>query len=209
MQQFSDERQARKQYVHHRQVRVFSTIAAVLVVALVISFFVFFHTIGKSNAGVPQAQTNFGAPLVCASDDPVKSPAAYQANGNVEVNVLNGTKAVGLAKAVGDALQNRHFNVSTVGDFSSRKVERTTIYYGRNNIAQAYTVYSNLTDAKMVMDQRQDAVVSVVIGSTFTDLAAKESVPASGTAIKNIEGCIPPSKVDVNKLPRDFRQPKQ
>ncbi|MDF7640080.1 LytR C-terminal domain-containing protein [Bifidobacterium sp. ESL0784] len=209
MQQFSDERQARKEYVHHRQVRVFSTIAVVLVVALIVSFFVFFHTIGKSNAGVPQAQTNFGAPLVCATNDPDKSPATYQQNGSIEVNVLNGTKAVGLAKAVGDALQIRHFNVSSVGDFSSRKVERTTIYYGKNNMWQAYTVYSNFTDAKMVMDQRQDGVVSVVIGSTFTDLTKKESVPAAGTEIKNIQGCTPPNKVDASKLPADFRQPKQ
>ncbi|WEV64081.1 LytR C-terminal domain-containing protein [Bifidobacterium sp. ESL0732] len=209
MQQYSDERQARKQYVHHRQVRVFSTIAAILVVALVVSVFVFFHTIGKSNADVPQAQTNYGAPLVCATNDPKKSPVAYMQNGNVEVNVLNGTKAVGLARAVGDALVNRHFNVSSVGDFTSRKVERTTIYYGMNNIAQAYTVYSNFTDAKLVMDNRQDGVVSLVIGSTFNDLTKKGATPAAGAQIKNIKGCTLPSKVDQAKLPQDFRQPKK
>ncbi|WEV46805.1 LytR C-terminal domain-containing protein [Bifidobacterium sp. ESL0690] len=209
MQQFSDERQARKKYVHHRQMRVFSTIAAILVVALVVAFFTLFHSLGKSNAGVPQAQTNFGAPLVCATDDPKKSPAMYQPNNSVEVNVLNGTKAVGLARAVGDALTNRHFNVSSVGDFTSRKVERTTIYYGVNNIWQAYTVYSNFTDAKLVMDNRQDGVVSVVIGSTFTDLTKKGSLPTVGSQIKNIEGCTPLSKVDKAKLPQDFRQPKK
>ncbi|WEV52987.1 LytR C-terminal domain-containing protein [Bifidobacterium sp. ESL0798] len=209
MQQFSDERKARKEYVHHRQVRVFSTISAVLVVALVASFFVFFHTIGKSNAGVPQAQTNFGAPLVCVSNDSDKNPATYMQNGNIEVNVLNGTKSVGLAKAVGEALQNRNFNVSSVGDFGSRRMERTTIYFGMNNIAQAYTVYSNFTDAKLVLDNRQDKVVSVVIGSTFTDLADKESIPAAGTQIKNIKGCTPPNKIDAKKIPKDFRQKKQ
>ncbi|MCO6559221.1 MAG: LytR C-terminal domain-containing protein [Bifidobacterium sp.] len=209
MQQYSDERQARKQYVHHRQVRVFSTIAAVLVVAMVVSCFFLFHNIGKSNANVPQAQTNFGAPLVCASNDPKKIPATYQANNTVEVNVLNGTKAVGLARAVGDALTNRHFNVSGVGDFNSRKVERTTIYYGVNNVWQAYTVYSNFTDAKLVMDNRQDGVVSVVIGSTFSDLTKKGSVPTAGAQIKNIPGCTLPSKIDKTKLPQDFRQPKQ
>ncbi|WEV42016.1 LytR C-terminal domain-containing protein [Bifidobacterium sp. ESL0682] len=209
MQQFSDEREARKQYVHHRQVRVFSTLAAIMVVALVISFFVFFHTIGKSNAGVPQAQTNFGSTLVCASNDPDKSPAVYMQNSDVEVNVLNGTKSVGLAKAVGDALENRHFNVTAVGNFSSRKEERTTIYYGMNNIWQAYTLYGNFTDAKLVMDSRQDGVVSVIIGSTFTDLAPKESAPIFNSKIKNIQGCTLPSKVDQSKLPKDFRQTNQ
>ncbi|WEV65851.1 MULTISPECIES: LytR C-terminal domain-containing protein [unclassified Bifidobacterium] len=208
MQQFSDERKARKEYVHHRQVRVFSTIAAVLVVALVVSFLVFFRTIGKSNADVPQAQTNYGAPLVCASEDPKKSPATYQPNGSVEVNVLNGTKSVGLAGAVGEALRNRNFNVSAVGDFPSRKVERTTIYYGVNNMWQAYTVYSNFTDAELVMDSRTDGVVSVAIGSTFSDLTPKKSVPPQDSKIKNIPGCTLPSKIDKAKLPKDFRQKK-
>ncbi|WEV69362.1 LytR C-terminal domain-containing protein [Bifidobacterium sp. ESL0775] len=207
MQQFTDERQARKQYVHHRQVRIFSTIAAVMVVALIASVLVFFHTIGKSNAGVPQAQTNFGAPLVCASNAADKSVTFYQQNGNVKVSVYNGTKSVGFARAVGDALQNRHFNVVSVSNFDSRKVERTTIYYGQNNITQAYTVYANFTDAKLVMDNRTDDVVSVVLGSTFNNLASKESVPAPGSQIKNKDGCTPPDKVNKAKLPADVTRP--
>lgn len=200
--------------------RVFSTLAVILVVALVVSFFVFFHTIGKSNAGVPQAQTNFGAPLVCASDNPDKSPVTYVQNNTVEVAVLNGTNSVGFAKAVGEALQNRNFKVTQVSsltttdktnktDKKAGKAERTTIYYGKSNIRGAYTLYANFPDAKLVMDNRQDALVSVVLGSTFNDLTKKESVPAADTKIKNIQGCTLPSKVDTAKLPADITRTQQ
>jgi hypothetical protein len=206
MQQYTDERQARRQYVHHRQMRIFSVLAAVMTVVFIVSLFTFFYSISRGNTKEAQAQTNFGAPVVCPSEDQNKNQSLYEQNGNVQVSVYNGTKSVGFAKAVGSALQNRHFSVVSVSNFNSRKVERTTIYYGMNNIAQAYTVYANFTDAKLVMDNRQGQVVSVVLGSTFNNLVDKDSVPAPGSLIKSVEGCTPPSKIDTKKLPPTFEQ---
>lgn len=206
MQQYTDERQARKQYMHHRQMRVFSIVAAVMVVVLIVSLFTFFYSISRGNADEAQTETNFGAPAVCPPEDQNKNQSVYEQSGNVQISVYNGTKSVGFAKAVASALQNRHFSVVSVSNFNSRKVERTTIYYGMNNIAQAYTVYANFTDAKLVMDNRQGQVVSVILGSTFNNLADKDSVPAPGSLIKGIEGCTPLNKVDTSKLPNTFEQ---
>ena len=65
---------------------------------------------------------------------------------------INGTPSFGFASAVAEALENRNFPQPQVDNYSSKKVERTTIYFGKNAIAQAYTLNSNFTDTMMVME---------------------------------------------------------
>ena len=86
--------------------------------------------------------------------------------------MLNGTKFAGFAKAVSDALQNREFNAQTPGNYT-KKVDRTMIVFGKNGVNQAYTVASNFSDAMLVMDDRQDQLVDVVVGATFDNLQDK------------------------------------
>ena len=104
---------------------------------------------------------------------------------------LNGTKFVGFAKAVSTALSNRQFKVTGWDNYKGKKVERTTIYFGKNAINEAYTLNTNFTDAVMVMDDRDDKLIDVVLGASFNDLANKDSLPSGDTAIENFEGCVP------------------
>lgn len=57
-----------------------------------------------------------------------------------------------------------------IDNYSSTDVERTTIYFGKNAINQAYTLIGNFTDATMIMTAREDQLIDVVIGATFNDL---------------------------------------
>ncbi|MDF7663092.1 LytR C-terminal domain-containing protein [Bifidobacterium sp. ESL0763] len=197
-----DEREARRQYVRHRQTRVILTTIAAMVVVLIIALLMFFHVFGIGIKKTTAAEPNFGATSVCAPVDQSGAPAKYPQNTEVKIRVLNGTKFVGFAKAVGEALSNRHFTVTNVSNYTSQKIERTTIYYGVNSIDEAYTLNSNFNDAKMVMDNRQDKLVDVIVGATFNDLNGKKHVPAPGTKIKNIQGCTPLKKVNTAKLPQ-------
>ena len=47
--------------------------------------------------------------------------------------MLNGTKFVGFAKAVSTALSNRQFKVTGWDNYKGKKVERTTIYFGKTH----------------------------------------------------------------------------
>ena len=70
-------------------------------------------------------------------------------------------------------------------------VERTTIYFGRNSINQAYTLNDNFTDAIMVMDDREDELIDVVLGATFKNLKDLHEVSAPGSPIQDFATCQP------------------
>ncbi|RBP97268.1 hypothetical protein CRD60_07755 [Bifidobacterium aemilianum] len=195
-----DEQEARKRYVRQRQTKVFSIVAAALVVVLIVACLFYFHVIRLSDHANPQVQPNYGVTAPCASKDENGNAAAYMQNSQVRVRVLNGTKFSGLARAVGDALTNRNFHLVSVSNYQSQKVERTTVRFGRNGIVQAYSLQGNFTDAVMVMDDRQDDLVDVIIGATFSDLQGKSKVPVAGAAIKSIKGCQPVD--NIKNLPK-------
>ena len=62
------------------------------------------------------------------------------------------------------------------------------IIFGKNAINQAYTVNSNFTDATMVMDDREDMLIDVVVGATFDNLQNQKKVPTAGKEIRQLRG---------------------
>lgn len=197
-----DEREARKAYVRHRQTIVFSISGAVLAVVLVIALLFNFHVFGLGEVETPARQPNYGNAAPCAVKDS-NGKAQYVSNASVGIRVMNGTSHGQFAKAVGEALANRGFSVQKIDNYSSTGVERTTIYFGKNAINQAYTLIGNFTDATMIMTAREDQLIDVVIGATFNDLQDTNSSPQSGKTITNIEGCK--AADSMTKLPADTK----
>ena len=177
MTQQYDEREARKAYVKRRQIITFSLSGTVLVVALVVALLFYFHVFGLGLVASPMTEPNFGNSAPCA----VKSK--------------DGTTHTGLGAAVGEALQKRGFDVQLIDSLTPANQNRTTIYFGKNAINQAYTLASNFTDATMVMSTREDQLIDVVIGATFNDLQKTDAVPHEGDTITNIEGCVAADKL--------------
>ena len=218
MTQANDERAARKEYIRRRQKTVFSIVGAVMVVAMVVSLLFFFHVGGLGNVKSAAVQPNYGQQAPCPIKEADGSKAKYVENRNITLRVLNGTKFSGFAKAVSDALQNREFNPQTPGNYT-KKVDRTMIVFGKNGVNQAYTVASNFTDAMLVMDDRQDQLIDVIVrekaanacpplivgvgvGATFDNLQDTKKVPAAGKAITGIQGCVAVDKMtDLPKAP--------
>lgn len=170
------------------QTIVFSISGAVLAVVLVIALLFNFHVFGLGEVETPASQPNYGNAAPCAVKDS-SGKAQYVSNASVGIRVMNGTSHGQFAKAVGEALANRGFSVQKIDNYSSTDVERTTIYFGKNAINQAYTLIGNFTDATMIMTAREDQLIDVVIGATFNDLQDTNSSPQSGKTITNIEGC--------------------
>ncbi|KAB8291985.1 LytR C-terminal domain-containing protein [Bifidobacterium avesanii] len=186
--QHYDEREARKAFVRNRQRLVFSIASVVLVVAMVLALLVFYGVIGKSRKA-DQTKPNFGVTAPCLPDgfdgkriDPSQ----------IHVRTLNGTDSSGLARAVQDELENRGYATTAVADYpSDTVVSRTTIYFGANAIPEAYTLGSLFTDAALQMDDRQDKLIDVVLGTSFYDL--KDSTDPSisdDSPLGNISGCV-------------------
>ncbi|KAB8287303.1 LytR cell envelope-related transcriptional attenuator [Bifidobacterium ramosum] len=202
MTELYDERQARKAYMRRRQRKVFGIAGTLLVVVLVIALMFYYHAFGLGESKQAATLPNYGVTAPCAPTDSKGNPVKYLDNRDVSIRVLNGTTFGGLAGAVADELQNNRafpdVKAETYLDAKGNQiqdVERTTIRFGKNAIAQGYTVAANFTDAVMVMDDRDDLLVDVVLGGTFNDLVDRDKVPGSGTEITSIEGCVAADKM--------------
>lgn len=206
MAQNYDEVQERKAYTQERHKHVLKMTAIGLAVALVIALLLNLHPFGLFLAKTAKVKPNFGntAPCAVKGDD---GKAKYSSYGSVGIRVLNGTTHSGFAKAVGEALsETRGFSLQSVGNYDVTNVERTTIYFGKNAINQAYTLAGNFTDATMIMTAREDQLIDVVLGATFSELQDTKSSPVAGDTIKDIEGCV--AADSMTDLPADTQHDK-
>ncbi|MFD0704521.1 LytR C-terminal domain-containing protein [Alloscardovia venturai] len=187
-----NEREQRKLYLRARQRMILTGTVGFLVVAVLISlvgaFGVFSPAKAKSDLTV---QNNFGVQTAClAQGTTMANPA------EITLRVLNGTSKSGLATAVSEELHNRGFIIQGVGDYDSTQVlARTEIRFGKNAVAQAYSVASYFNDAILRMDSRDDNLIDVVIGSSFNDLIDTKLIPKTGAKLESRTNCV-----DVSKL---------
>lgn len=113
--------------------RSYSPVSArLLAVALVVSALFYFHVGGLGITATSAVKPNYGVRVPCSTKDANGKNQTYSNYANVKVRVLNGTKFVGFAKAVSTALSNRQFKVTGWDNYKGKKVERTTIYFGKN-----------------------------------------------------------------------------
>ena len=205
MVQPQDERQARREYVRNRQRRVFTVAGVALAVVLVFASLVFSGVIDLEPEKKVTVQPNYGIPTACAAKNESGDAMPWPANNAAPVRVLNGTKMRGLANAVSEALEQRQFNVAEApANYSSMNVERTTIYFGENAINNAYQVARNFTDAQLVMDDRPDRLIDIVVGATFSDLRSDKDMQKDGKTVKDIEGCLSVSELKEKGLPKAY-----
>lgn len=128
-------------------------------------------------AAESQAQAEAAACTSAAAAPPSLDPAS------VELRVFNATDTAGLAQTVATALQSRGFIVTEVdNDPSSRRAEVTGVgelRFGARGADVASYVGLYLPGAATYPDTRTTAVVDVVIGPQFTELATAEQVAAA------------------------------
>lgn len=191
MAQGYDERQARKEYMYEKKKAVLTFVASGLAVVFVIALAVQYHLFDINAPKTAQNNPNFGIAAPCPTKDKENPKGAYSDPRMINIRVLNGTKYRGFAHAVGEALRNRGFNVSEIGNHNSSRVKRTIIYFGKNAINIAYSVQTHFTDAILQLDDRTDKLVDIVLGSSFNNLRPKTDVPAAGATIQAISTCKP------------------
>ena len=114
-----------------------------------------------------------GAPLanVTLPDDPDQ----------VTVKVLNGTKTPGLAENVTNDFKNRRFKVQTPGVDKKRVKDVAVVRYGPEAVgsAQLLEAYFLGQATPEYNPKRKGAVVEIVIGSRFQQLATSTEVNQS------------------------------
>jgi LytR cell envelope-related transcriptional attenuator len=114
-----------------------------------------------------------GAPLanVTLPDDP----------GQVTIKVLNGTSTPGLAEKVTNDFKNRRFKTQKPGEDKKRVKDIAVVRYGPAAVgsAQLLEAYFLGQATPEYNPKRKDAVVDIVIGSRFQQLATSTEVNQS------------------------------
>ena len=92
--------------------------------------------------------------------------------GDVTINVYNSTARTGLAASAASALQKQGFDVATVDNDPLGKTILGVgeIRHGPSGAAGAVLAAARLPGARLVLDDRMDASVDLVLGTTFRTL---------------------------------------
>lgn len=132
--------------------------------------------------GTPSTPVVINAPTPCSTT--TKRPLDPR---RVKVNVYNATGRAGLAAATADRLRARRFAVGDVANDPKRSkvAGSAVIRYGRKGSAGAKLVATQVAGATLKADTRTDAVVDLVLGTTFSTLTPVPTAPARAP------GCTP------------------
>lgn len=159
--------------LRHRQQQKKAT--TTILVVLLMLFFAFWYAFSYYRASDADG-TPVGSTTTCRPYDP-KVPVP----GNTTVNVLNATTKSGLAARTAAELRRRGFKVGEIGnDSSGRKIAAAEVRFGPSGKGHAALVVPlGGKGTKQVPDKRKDATVDLVLGGSFTALAAAPK--ATGT----------------------------
>lgn len=161
--------------------------ALVVVGVLAVAAVVFVITaLVKDSQGGPVNGENCpaGAPLadITLPDDPAE----------VTVKVYNGTDRAGLAESVTNEFKNRRFTVQKPGESKTRYKGVAEIRFGPDAVGRAQLLEAYfLAQSKMSYNpKRKGAVIDIIIGSQFRQLATTTEVNQSLVEIG--EPTVPP-----------------
>jgi hypothetical protein len=187
-------RQRRRRHTRERQAVVFGLLLGGLAVAAFGAAAVY-----TGNVSLPFLARDFSSPAptgLAAANSPCPpegaTPVPY---GQVSLNVYNSTSRVGLAGDTASALSSRGFVVAGQDNAAAAGYSRyqgtALIQFGSQGVAAAYTVAAQFDTPQLVLDDREDTSVDVVVGSTYAALvAATDVVLVADQPFAVPEGCI-------------------
>ncbi|HMO10035.1 MAG TPA: LytR C-terminal domain-containing protein, partial [Actinotalea sp.] len=143
----------------------------------------------------PFLAREFGSPPTATATGPTLPPPPCPpggtlpvAYGAVTVNVLNASDVVGLARRTGDDLVARGFVVGSLGNYPTTVTQSVELYFGEAGIAAAYTLASQVSGARLVLDTRADESVDLVVLDP-------------GAELVGVQGCVSLDQARVSAVP--------
>ncbi|UFU03372.1 LytR C-terminal domain-containing protein [Ruania suaedae] len=187
-------RAARRRHMQQRQTVIFGAlILAMLLVGL---------GAGAVWVGVLPSPVNvaINAPEPTATTDAGPCPpadATYVPLTEVSASVLNGTSTSGLASEVGNELGERGIAVSRTANAPSQFAGTAQITSGQDGLAAAFTTAVLIPDAAIVVDDRADQTIDIVLGASYDSLRPADEVDVDPEVeIPVPQGCTPLSTAE-------------
>lgn len=199
-------RQRRRRHTRERQAVVFGLLLGVMAVSAFGAAAVY-----TGSLDLPFLSRGFSSPEptgLAAANSPCPPDGAMPvAYGEVTVNVFNGTNRVGLAGDTANALAQRGFVIGNQGNaaaqgYSTDYNGTALIQFGTQGVAQAYTVAAQFETPLLVLDNREDATVDVLVGPAQNGLIPTADVQlAADQPIAAPEGCVALDQVSPQPQP--------
>jgi hypothetical protein len=141
---------------------------------------------------VRDTQRNAVAGTSCPAGAPLANVTLPKDPGEVTIKVLNGTKTPGLAESVTNDFKNRRFKVQAPSEDKKQVKDVAVVRYGPAAVGSAQLLEAYfLGQATPEYDpKRKGAVVDIVVGSQFQQLATSTEVNQS--LVELGEPLVPP-----------------
>ncbi|GHH79737.1 LytR C-terminal domain-containing protein [Promicromonospora soli] len=197
---YDQARVERRRREHERQAVVFGVLIAFLAVCGIFALAVYSGAISSpfnrpfTTVGVTEQETY---PVPCvpeASGQPDGAlPSAYS---DTQVRVLNASGESGLATAHESVLADRGFNIVGKGNVPVL-LQESEIRFGRKAIVQAYTLAAQFPEIRLVLDDRVDRKIDLLIGEDYVPPLDVEDVQLTADQpLRNAEDCVPADSID-------------
>jgi len=197
---YDQARVERRRREHERQAVVFGVLIAFLAVCGIFALAVYSGAISSpfnrpfTTVGVTEQETY---PVPCVpevSGQPDGAlPSAYS---DTQVRVLNASGESGLATAHESVLADRGFNIVGKGNVPVL-LQESEIRFGRKGIVQAYTLAAQFPEIRLVLDDRDDRKIDLLIGEDYVPPLDVEDVQLTADQpLRNAEGCVPADSID-------------
>jgi hypothetical protein len=149
----------------------------------------------KGDGATPSASGSSSAPCVTATATP---GATLPKPATVTANVYNATDRAGLARSTAATLRTRGFGIGSIANDPLGKslTNVAEIRYGAKGKDNALLMRYYVVGATLVLDQRTDTTVDVVLGLKFRaipDQAAVDKALAKPVVVTSGAGCPSPS----------------
>ncbi len=163
-------------YHRRRQHRALITMACVAVLLVGSLVFASPYVEGWAVSAAPKSVANASCNGATSNQPLVTS--------GVTINVYNATARTGLAASVASSLQRQGFKVATIDNDPLGKTILGVgeIRHGPSGLEGALLAAKRLPGAKVVLDDRMDASVDMVVGKTYRSLKVPPKVAVSKKA---------------------------
>jgi len=198
------ERLLRRRREHARQIVIFGLLGTLLASAFVVALLAFGGALqlpfDRDFSSGRDAAPAFTPPCLPSVPGQIDGPLPVPYD-EIELRVFNASGVGGVATASQTVLNRRGFVINTLGDWETI-MPINQLRFGTEGIVAAYTVAAHFEDIQMVLDNRPDSSVDLIMGEDFDEpLPTTEVTLAADQPLLNIRGCQPAYELDPAPAP--------
>ncbi len=179
-------RQQRRLRLQQRQTVIFGVLIAAMAFAALFAWLVAIDAVPApfQRAFTPTEKKETSTEVACPASDAVTVDLS-----SISAAVYNSTDRQGLASEVSETLTSGGVTVTDSGNWQELLLGAGQLQTGPAGIDDAYTLLQLFPGMTVMLDDREDAVVDVVLGYDYTSMGDPATLVA-GTAVTVPEECL-------------------